>query len=113
MDLKERIKESMQLSTDVGDLKKFEQSESHNVYAKFLDIEERVSKTVDMSDVYCEDYNSVFELVEKHNIDVTDIIAPYEYNDFKQLMLNDTVMISPSIGKKPDKVYDFAMNKID
>lgn len=86
-------------------------SEKGQRYQKFLQICDRLQKTVDLSDIYCSTYEKVFELIEQHHVDITDIISENEYGNFKDAMLKSRVRCCPTLGKDPERIYDLNNGK--
>lgn len=107
MTLKERIL-SMKPSITKEDLERVNNSESSKRFRKFLCICEILNSQMDLSNTVCNSYKDVFELIEKYHIDISNIIPADEYQEYKRLMIEDRVQMSPPIGKEPDKVYDFS-----
>lgn len=77
-------------------------------YKKFLYICNRLDSTVDLSNDYCNNCKDVFSLVEKYNVDISDIVPKNEYERYKEYMINYPVQIIPTMGKKPDRIYDLS-----
>lgn len=88
------------------ELEKTEKSEGYKQLDIFYDVCERVAEKVNVTNIKCDTYEVVFELIEKNNVDISDIIVPYTYAEYKKAILESMVRIPPHIGKKPDKVYD-------
>ena len=107
MTLKERIL-SRKPSTTKEDLERAHNSESSKRFRRFLRICERLNSKMDLSNIPCDRYKDVFELIEKHHIDISDIVPVDEYPEYKRLMIEDKVQMAPPIGKVPDKIYDFS-----
>lgn len=78
---------------------------------KFLNICDRLTASVDLSDIHCSTYAEVFTLIEQYHIDISDIVPANEYEQFKNDMLTDKVQCCFPLGKLPDKIYDFSKEK--
>lgn len=76
-------------------------------YRVFLRICGRLQECVDLKDIQCGTYQEVFEQIEKNNIDISDIVPRNKYRKFKNDMIASPVQMCPTLGKKPDKIYDF------
>ena len=105
MGLRERIKNRKPIGTEM-DIDEYLSSEKGKRYQKFLQICNRLQKTVDLSDIYCSTYEKVFELIEQHHVDITDIVPENEYGNFKDTMLKSRVRCCPTLGKDPERIYD-------
>lgn len=77
-------------------------------YDKFLDICERLQENVDLSDIECNTYQDAFDLVEKYNVYIFDIVPKDEWDQFKKYMMEDKAKCAPMIGKDPDRIYDLS-----
>lgn len=81
-------------------------SERGQRFTKFLNIIERLEKNVDLDEISCGTREEIFAEIEKRHIDVSDIVTPMKYEEYKRIMLNDRVQTCPHIGRPPEKVYD-------
>lgn len=77
-------------------------------YDKFLDICERIEKTISPDKIACNTFKDVFDLVEKYNIRIFDIIPEGEWDQFKKDMLKSRAQYVPMMGKCPDRVFDLS-----
>lgn len=108
MTLKERLYEESKhwhIKEELDEFRK-NKTEGYKMCETFDDICDHLGKTMDLSDIYFPDYASVFDFIEKNNINISNMIKPYEYDYFKKKVLAEPVIMLPMIGKKPDKVYD-------
>lgn len=99
MTLKEKVlnRKNIEYATDI---------KSEKQYDDFLTICERLQKTIDLSNIDCNSYADVFLLIEKYNINITDIISDEKYEDFKNDMINDKAQCCPILGKRSKILYD-------
>lgn len=79
---------------------------SDEMYTAFQKICHKLEERVDLKEIYCDTYADVFSLVEKHNVDVSDIIQSDKYEQFKQVMLRSKVQCCRPIGKAPERLYN-------
>ena len=79
---------------------------SDEMYTMFQQICHRLEDNVDLKEVYCDTYDDVFSLIEKHNVDISDIIHSDKYERFKQAMLRSKVQCCRPIGKAPERLYN-------
>lgn len=105
MTLKEKILNTRPTITK-EDLERAADSPKAKQYSKFLDICERLEMSVNLSNIHCSTYKEVFELIEKHHVDISDIISDENYDDYKNMILNMKSKRCPSLGKLSDKIYD-------
>lgn len=110
MGLRERIKNRKPKSMGM-DIDEYLSSEKGKRYTTFLKICERLQKSVDLSEIRCNTYAIVFEQIEKNNLDISDLVPKSQYAQFKKDMIESKVQACPSLGKAPDKIYDF--NKVE
>lgn len=103
MTLKERLYEERKHWHIKERLEKAENSEGYKQLNMFHDVCERVAEKVDVSDIECDTYEIIFELIEKNHVDISDIIMPYTYTEYKKAMLTSRVRTSPGIGKNQIK----------
>lgn len=109
MTLKERLYKERKHWHIKEELEEFEKNktEGYKMCEKFDDICYHLEKTMDLSEIYFPDYISVFTFIERNDIDISNMIKPYDYDYFKKKVLAEPVIMPPMIGKKPNKVYDF------
>lgn len=108
MTLKERLLKKKSLPTGAGiTAEEYSKTPDGIRYEKFLDICDRLTATVDLSEIHCSTYVEVFTLIEQYNVDISDIVTTEEYVEFKNAMITSKVQCCFPLGKLPDKVYDF------
>ena len=107
MTLKERILNSKPSITK-EDLEIQRNSEDAKRYDDFLKICKRLQNQINLSDIYCSTYDKVFELIEEYKIEISDIVPKEKYSQYKKLMLESGAQLCPTLGKDPDKIYDFS-----
>lgn len=110
MTLKERVLNRKPTITK-EEMDAYDNSEDAKKYDLFLDICERIQSTVDCSQIRCSTYKQVFDIIEQYKVYVFDIVSENDYEEFKKYMLESKAQCCPSLGKAPDKVYDFNNEK--
>ena len=112
MTLKERLLKQKSIPTGAGiTAEEYSKTPDGIRYEKFLDICDRLTATVDLSEIHCSTYAEVFALIEEYNVNISDIVATEEYVEFKNAMITSKVQCCFPLGKLPDKVYD--LNNVD
>ena len=106
MTLKERVMKECGHRDIKKELEEARKGEDYKLSIKVLDVCEYLDTCMDLHDIDCSSYEKVFDLIEKNNIDISNMIKPYEYNDFKTTVLSDNVRMTTGIGKRPDRIYD-------
>lgn len=89
----------------IANAKRYEEEEKKD--DMLWKIIERLVATVDLSDEECDTYEQIFDCVEKYNIDVSDIIQEYDYEEFKNGFINSRIQWHFGLGKNTRKSYDF------
>lgn len=108
MTLKERLYEERKhwhIKEELDKVRKNE-TEDDKIRHQFYQVCAYLNQTVDLSDVSLPDYKSVFQFIEKHNIDISNVIKPYEYDVFKSHVVSQKMVVLPCIGKRPEKMYN-------
>jgi hypothetical protein len=111
MGLKEKVIAQSKRDLEIEHRNRIKNAKHYEERAKkrkiFWAICERLTNRIDLSDIECYTYAKVFELIEINHIDISDILHGYDYDEFKNELLQSNIQFCPNLGKEPERIYDF------
>ena len=69
------------------------------LYFSFLAVCSTLRQTVDLSNIWCHTPSKVFKLIEKYNVDITDVVSEIEWKKMKEFGQKWWSNVCPEVGK--------------
>ena len=69
------------------------------LYFSFLAVCSTLRQTVDLSNIWCHTPSKVFKLIEKYNVDITNVVCETEWRKMKEFGQRWWSNVCPEVGK--------------